>query len=281
MIPSDAVHPRFSILTPHSHDLEDTFVVVVGSPPSESKRFTLHTSVFVAQSGYLAAARKPEWTAQNPGQPVDLKDEDPELFQAYMNCVYFGDETIEHWVDDYLSSLPEMLVDDKQQARDALFTKLIGLYLLCQRLIDFKAANMVIDEVIRLTNAGKIIPMRGPIVLAYSSTIKDHPLHALIRDYWIYESSNTERRVLRADDFPAECLQDITLALLGKFDEFPLRQFNLNLSVGTLCLRDKCRYHSHDEKHRRCVVKEEHTGKWTTEGESKRCVILTDEWRCR
>jgi len=178
-----------------------------------------------------------------------------------MNCVYFGSETIEHWVDDYLSSVPEIPADDKQQAQDAVFMKLIGLYLLCQKLIDFKAANAVIDEIIRLSNAAKIIPLHGPTALAYEHTVKGNPLRALLRDYWIYESSITERKILRTNDFPAECLRDITLALLGKFDELPLRPISLNLSLGTLCLRDKCRYHSHDEKHPRCVVKEEHTGK--------------------
>jgi hypothetical protein len=189
-----------------------------------------------------------------------------------MNCVYFGPETIEHWVDDYHSSRPEMSTDDRQLAQDALFAKLIGIYLLCQKLIDFKAANAVIDEIIRLSSSCKIIPLQGPIVLAYEHTVKGNPLRALIRDSWIHESSITERRILRANDFPAECLQDITLALLGKFDEYPLRRVDLSLSVDTLCVRDRCRYHSHDEKHPRCVVKEDHTGKSMSEVE-KRSVL--------
>jgi len=121
---------RGNPLTPYSYNLEDTFDAIVGDPSSsESKRFTLHTSVFVAQSGFLASARKPEWVAQNPGKPVDLKDEDPELFQAYMNCVYFGSDTIEHWVDTFERPLRmETTANDKQTA---LFSKLISLYLLC------------------------------------------------------------------------------------------------------------------------------------------------------
>lgn len=86
-----------NLLTLYIYNLEDTFDVIVGDPSSsECKRFTLHTNVFVAQSGFLAATRKPEWISQNPGEPVDLKDEDPELFQAYINCVYFRFETIEY-----------------------------------------------------------------------------------------------------------------------------------------------------------------------------------------
>ena len=201
------IRHRCNLLTISRYDLEKTFTVIVGDPPSESKRFTLHTSVFVAQSEFFAAACKPAWTAQNPGKPVDLKDEDPELFHAYMNCVYFGHETIRHWIDTLkLPPKPEVSTNGEQQAQDAIFTTIISLQLLCQKLIDFKAANIVIDEMIRFSSTVKTIPSQGPIALAYGSALKDNPLRSLLRDYWIYESGNANRQVLCAEDFPAECL---------------------------------------------------------------------------
>lgn len=250
------------MLTPCSYNLEDTFDVIVGDPSSsESKRFTLHTNAFVAQSGFLAATRKPEWIAQNPGKPVDLKDEDPESFQAYMNGVYFGFETIEHWADTF--EHPPQRATTANDGHNALFTRLISLYLLCERLIDFKAANMVIDEITRFGFDAGVIPLLGPTSLVYTSTAKGSPLRALLRDYWMHESGNIDRETLLADDFPVECLQDIALAMLKKFDEFPQNPFSRNdlaLSVRTLCLKDKCRYHLHDDKHPQCGVKEESIG---------------------
>lgn len=248
-----------SLLTVYSYDLEHTFDVIVGDPSSpESKRFTLHTSVFVAQSGFLAAVRKPEWNAQDPETPVDLTDEDPDLFHAYMNYVYSGFETVEHWVDEFeLSVQPETSANDKQTAR---FTKLIRFYLLCVKLIDFKAANMAIDEIIRFSGLARVVPPLAATSLAYSSTAEGAPLRALVRDYWMYESGNVERRALSAEDFPVECLQDVILAALDRLDELPLERADLNMSVRTLCLRDKCRYHLHGRQHPQCGVEEERNG---------------------
>jgi len=256
------LHIRGSLLTLSSYNLEDTFDVVVGDPSSpESKRFSLHTSVFVAHSGFLAAARKPEWIALNPGNPVDLKDEDPELFQAYMNCTYFGFETIEHWVDSFkFPAQAQTSANAEQTAQEALFTKLIKLYLLCLKLIDFKAANMVVDEIVRFGDKAGSIPLLGPTSLAYGNTVEGAPLRNLIRDYWMYESSNVERQALRAEEFPVECLQGIALAVLERFDGLPLERADLAMSPRTLCLQDKCRYHLHDDKHPQCGVKVERDG---------------------
>jgi hypothetical protein len=248
-----------SLLTLSSYNLEDTFDVIVGDPSSpESKRFTLHTNVFVAHSGFLAAARKPEWIALNPGNPVDLKDEDPELFQAYMNCTYFGFETIEHWADTI--ELPAELQTPANDNQTALFSKLISFYLLCVKLIDFKAANLAIDEIVRFGDMFKVIPLLGPTSLAYGSTAEDAPLRKLVRDYWMYESSNLERQALRAEEFPVECLQDVALAVLERFDGLPLERADLAMSPRTLCLQGKCRYHLHDDKNPQCGVKVERSG---------------------
>lgn len=101
-----------------------------------------------------------------------------------MNCVYFGSETIEHWVDSFkFPAQAETPTNDSQQAQDALFTKLIRLYLLCAKLIDFKAAYLVIDEIVRFADEVRCIPLQAPTSLAYASTAEVSPLRALLRDY--------------------------------------------------------------------------------------------------
>jgi hypothetical protein len=59
------------------------------------KRFTIHTDIFTKRSKFLAAARKPEWIAGDATKPVDLSDVVPDVFQAYLNCVYVGPETLD------------------------------------------------------------------------------------------------------------------------------------------------------------------------------------------
>lgn len=74
------------------YDFTSTFDVVVGKSPS-SQRFTLHSNVFTSRSGFLKAARKPEWLTDFT-KCTELQDEEPEVFSRYMNCVYFGVEAL-------------------------------------------------------------------------------------------------------------------------------------------------------------------------------------------
>jgi len=50
----------------------------------------------------MRAARSPQWLV-DPKKPVDLQDEDPEIFSAYLNMVYFGAGTID---GDHLDLMP-------------------------------------------------------------------------------------------------------------------------------------------------------------------------------
>ena len=119
---------------------------------------------------------------------------------------------------------------------------------------------MVIDEIIRFSFFAGVIPALAATSLAYANTAKGAPLRALLRDYWLYESGNLDRQFLEADDFPVECLVDVALAGLARLDGFPIDRLDLNLSVRTLCFRNKCRYHLHYDKHPLCGVKEETSG---------------------
>lgn len=62
--------------------------------------FSLHTSVCTERSKFFCAARKPVWLVIAPKKPVDLTDEDPKVFNEYMNCVHFGQEKLKHYADD-------------------------------------------------------------------------------------------------------------------------------------------------------------------------------------
>lgn len=194
-----------------------------------------------------------------------------------MNCVYFGIETIEHWVDTFEHPLHRATSADDEH--NALFSKLINLYLLCEELLDFKAANMVIDQIIRFSFCAGVIPLLAPTALAYNSTVKGSLLRKLLCDYWMHESGNIDRETLLAEDFPVECLQDIIIAVLEKFNEFPfvpIHRNDLALSVRTLCFRDKCRYHLHDDKHPPCGVKGERDGMGSGDLRVGSCVSWTD-----
>jgi hypothetical protein len=252
-------------LTSHRYDLENTLEVIVGEPTAQPKRFTIYTNVFTGRSGVLAALHRAGPDEQK--KPANFKREDPELFQAYLNCVYFGPETVEQWADASeaeITAKPEgntkdekrIIREEKQAVADLVFEKLIRLYLLAERLIDFKTANMVIAEIIRASGLFGCIPTQGPISLAYASTVKGSPLRNLLRDYWICESASTHtnHERIRAAGFPLECLQDIAIEMLRMSGEVPADYSYVNFkTVKTIWAESVCYYHQHDELHPKCV----------------------------
>lgn len=74
------------------YDLASTFDVLVGKAET-LQRFMLHINVFIPRSEFFRAARSSQWLS-DPQKPVDLKDEDVEIFSLYMNCVYFGSKIL-------------------------------------------------------------------------------------------------------------------------------------------------------------------------------------------
>jgi RNA recognition motif-containing protein len=93
--------PLVTKLTSHSHDLRETFDIIVGKAPLPVERFTVYSSILTQRSRFLHAARKPEWL-EDPSKPVDLTTEDPDVFHEYLNLVYLGPEALSRYVDDYV-----------------------------------------------------------------------------------------------------------------------------------------------------------------------------------
>ena len=88
-----------------------TFDVVVGKGPLQ-QRSTLHTDVFTKRSEFFRAARSPQWL-KDPTKPVDCEDDDPQIFEAYMNVVYSGTDGIKPEVEDQAS--PDTATSDFKQ----------------------------------------------------------------------------------------------------------------------------------------------------------------------
>jgi hypothetical protein len=90
-----------------------TFDVLVGESPLQ-QRFTLHTDPFTKCSEFFRAARSTQWLAGvDPTKPVDCKDDDPEIFSAYVTSVYFGAAGIKAEVED--ETPPDTITSDSTQ----------------------------------------------------------------------------------------------------------------------------------------------------------------------
>lgn len=64
------------------------------------ERFTVYTDILTRRSRFFAAARKSEWLAGDVSKPVDLSDEDLDIFQAYLSCVYVGRKTLREHAEE-------------------------------------------------------------------------------------------------------------------------------------------------------------------------------------
>lgn len=243
--------------------------MIVGEPDEGSKTFTLYTKVFTEQSEFRAAARKPEWTAQDPRKPVDLKSEDVGTFQVYLNCVLFGAGTIQQWGDDYtLKYKGDENSNEADEAGGSVFERLIQLCLLATRLIDYSIANMAIDQLLYFQERSGYLPFSGLIDLVYTSTTQGSPLRQLMCDFWIYRFGGLSDWDIRSDDVPHEFLQDLVIGLfriVGKWRDIPHFRFDMHRD-------DVCYYHFHGDKHPRCVPK------GSSEAQSK-CIVSSDAER--
>lgn len=185
---------------------------------------------------------------------VILENEDPDLFQAYINCVYFGLEIVEQYTGTPGRSTPPRGTDDqRQQAADIIFEKQISLYLLAKRLNDYKIANLVIDAVMRFSLAATRIPAQAPVSLAFTDTFKDEPLRSLLHDLWIFGAEHTDIRRLRTNEFPYDFVHGVAIGLL-EVKNLPPELRDDYQSVSSNCDSNACYYHSHDEKHPKCIT---------------------------
>jgi hypothetical protein len=217
-------------LTLFRPSLDDTFFVLVSNELQEQKRFTLHTNVFVARSGFFKAARSAAWNP-DPLKPTILDDDDdPEVFENYMRCVYSGD----------LDPFPY----ERHGLDDAHVNALIKMWVLADKLLDPKTANLVMDKIVKFCAA--LIEFRdiSCFKLAYSSTAKGSPLRSffcvmvLCQDIsGLFDDPN---------ELPPEFFHDMAVELCRMKKEFTGKnpyECVIVTSIGDL---SPCRWHQHD-----------------------------------
>lgn len=229
------------MLTPSRYDLKSTFDVEVGS-----ETFSIHTSVFTQRSEFFRAARKPEWLAGDEKKPVDLKDEDPEVFNRYTNCVYFGPAALGHDADDIDYSTPDSI-----DYRCGVIDSLVRVYLLPDKLQNPATCNIAIDEILRWSYITRIVPSVKTVSYVYQHTPERSSLRVLMRNFWIYDMDLDDAPPL--DELPFEAVRDIASEFFRvKYEEWH-QTIGDTFYKNHKAAEDTCYYHQHDDKHPRCV----------------------------
>jgi hypothetical protein len=219
---------------------------------------------------------------------VDLEDDDPEVFSAYLECVYFGIEAIKFDMECEDPDKPNC-DSEKQEptdtfewshgecqkrceqylkqdpARDNPYLTvcatqilwLVKTYLQADKLQDCETANLIIDEIIRFSEATQRNPTYEVVSLVYGNTVHGHPLRKLMRDYFVHWTTSSDYLDLHGSDICSELLRDIAVEFLRAKDyrrNETVEDVNYHSIDKTMC-DDVCHQHSG----KRCCVPDPET----------------------
>jgi len=215
------------------YNFKATFEILTGEKPSQ-QTFTVHREPFTQCSKFLEAASSSRWRSGDE-KPVDLTEHEPGVFASYMQCVYFGSVAV-----------PEIPGYSEKDSLGAL----IVLYLLADKLNDVPTTNLVMDEIIVLSEEVLDLPCSDSVTLAYDSTVAGSPLRKLCRDYYVNQAKRVRLEKIHQGRFPFQSLQDVVL----EFERLATSDGPDDQRTYVNCVdREKCYYHQHDDEHPRCL----------------------------
>lgn len=87
-------------------------------------------------------------------------------------------------------------------------------YLQADKLQDPATANLIIDEIVRVSEATQRNPSNEVVNLVYESTVHGNPLRKLIRHYYVHENPSEHYLTLHSREHHPEFLRDVVVEFL-------------------------------------------------------------------
>ncbi|KAK3691468.1 hypothetical protein LTR37_018665 [Vermiconidia calcicola] len=161
-------------------DFFKTIQVLVGS---EKSCFVVYKDTITRRSPFFDAACKKHWNQSEDAKPIELPDDDPEIFTDYLQTLY----------------------GDKVQAEDADedhgFLALAKAYILADKLGDLQSANLIIDKITIHRRTTSAIPGVQSIVTAFERASESSPLRRLLVNIYI-DVSDPEYKFMEDEQLP-------------------------------------------------------------------------------
>ena len=190
-------------LGPMSHlrpgDFSEYITVNVGDGDTQ-RAFQVAKAPICRRSDYIKTAVSNTWTARlgipSKAKVVDLSDEDPDVFQTYVQCIMENNIAV-----------PNLDIEHPgREQSDCVFVSLFALYVLVDKLGDPESMNLVIDAVARYSLASHRVPDCEAVTYAFEYSVKTSPLRRLIADIFHlgYDQEGTKEN--RLDGMPNEFL---------------------------------------------------------------------------
>jgi hypothetical protein len=198
--------------------------VLVGEPSAPPKEYHLHAFQLTHRSRFFSAALNGDWKEANENT-IRLPEEDPSTFDLYVSLIFFGNIPIEEHYGTQLDAQALILQSGEE------YRKLLDLYLLCERLQDRMAKNLLIDAVVAQsfilytlpTPAGnatadfraadgnennnmdyssplQVYPGLGFISEIYDNTLAPNKMREVLVDMWAYNKGTMGTWMTGAED---------------------------------------------------------------------------------
>lgn len=202
--------------------------VLVGKPQVE---FTAHKSVLCERSAFFAAALKPEWT-NNQERVVQLPEDDPQAFSAYLEWAYRGSFTLD--------------IDDVDNGIDAITMPLAQLYVLAEKLGPgmMSLKNAAIDKLIACLNKHECVLEEGTVCYVYQNTLETSKIRKWIEDDFAYDTKESLMTTSELKDYPLEMTIKVLHRLKQQYESSQLRRSERPPQKDRYA---RCYYHEHGE----------------------------------
>lgn len=191
----------------HRSDFTDVFEVLVGAG-AKQRRFTVHHDLITKRSKFFRAARSERWTLDK-SKPADLQHCDPDIFANYLHCVYHDTVPLyDRWKDgdDINASYAMELMCRETWFADKYYEHLVKLYTTADSLEDPITANMVVDEVRRISQKA-CPPLASKVKLAFDNTVLGDNMRKVLADIFVSVSDARGDEDLEDVDYPEDFLK--------------------------------------------------------------------------
>ncbi|KAK5710625.1 hypothetical protein LTR17_018800 [Elasticomyces elasticus] len=204
-------------------DFSEHLRVLVGPNKQE---FMVHKDMTTRRSSFFQAAASQRWSASGSGKFIELGDDDPSVFSAYLECLYTGVVHI-----------------DEQLCSDSFLT--LKLYILADKLGDLKSMNCIIDHIIKWSDQGRELPDTPSATYVVANTTDTSQLRHLIVDFFVQEGGpqGLEYVIAKSPLLCGAILKEFGRVRADNLDAKVRKVFNHACSK-----RPKCYYHQHDEQ---------------------------------
>jgi hypothetical protein len=202
------------MLTVFSFNRGALITVKVGGA-DDQKEFTIHEGVIYARSELFKRAMKGNWIEAKE-RVVNLPEDTPEIFEAYVNYVY----------TNQLPTTGKELDKQSRIAHDhivkAEYIRLTKIYVLAKRLQDRIAKNAIVTAIVALavqvdSEDSTLVHGAAAVTNVYNGILEGSRARQLIVDFWVYLSHRSFTK--QYDHLPREFLQDLCMAHMSSRDE--------------------------------------------------------------